>query len=320
MTFFDETEIRKYANEADLLLRGAIDGARKRNSVTRGDLDLLKSKHREMLVYPNRHSRIHWGEAVCEQLALFFGPGDGDEERFSEMAFLTIADISCAISPTIREIDIDRFKRTLRWGLRGYSYLGVIEPAYYVNLQAGVRFNGKRCVFWHLHAIIWNERFRDVEQHARYLNRSGRYRSIADGLKAVKAKRVKDGGLPGLVGYMMKPPTLGYRVSRHDVLSNGEAVVNEDGEIKAKFKQRKAYLRKGERLSLFHATKHLYLDKLTIAGGEGVKLLAEAKRKALRPPVTSDVKAPDNRPWRRKPRHLNGSCVWRRQSQRALNF
>lgn len=93
MTFLDETMIRKYADEADQLLRGAFDGARNRDSVTRGDLDLLKSKHREMLVYVNRHSRIHWGEAVWDQLAPFFDANNGDEHRFSEMTFLTIADI-----------------------------------------------------------------------------------------------------------------------------------------------------------------------------------------------------------------------------------
>jgi hypothetical protein len=58
-------------------------------------------------------------------------------------------------------------------------------------------------------------------------------------------------------------------------------LVNADGEVQAKYFQRKAKLRKGERINLFHAMKHLTLDQLAVAGGEGCKLLANAKRIAL---------------------------------------
>jgi hypothetical protein len=49
-----------------------------------------------------------------------------------------------------------------------------------------------------------------------------------------------------------------------------------------RFKQGKANLRHGDRIVLFHAMKHLHLDKLAVAGGDGAKLLKTAKRAALK--------------------------------------
>jgi hypothetical protein len=59
---------------------------------------------------------------------------------------------------------------------------------------------------------------------------------------------------------------------------NGELLVTPDGEVKARFVQRKSKLRKGQRISLFHAMKGLHLDRMAVAGGEGVPMLARAKR------------------------------------------
>jgi hypothetical protein len=58
-------------------------------------------------------------------------------------------------------IDIHRFKQTLRKGLRGLSYIGMIEPALYVNIAPGTRWSAKRAVSWHVHAIC---RGKDREQ------------------------------------------------------------------------------------------------------------------------------------------------------------
>jgi len=65
---------------------------------------------------------------------------------------------------------------------------------------------------------------------------------------------------------------------------NGDWLLTDDGEVKAKFFQRKATLRSGERIRLFHAMKDRYLDQLALAGGQGRSLLAEAKRLALSDP------------------------------------
>jgi hypothetical protein len=41
-------------------------------------------------------------------------------------------------------------------------------------------------------------------------------------------------------------------------------------------------LRKGDRITLFHLMKDLYLDELAMAGGEGTDLMRKIKRAAVR--------------------------------------
>jgi hypothetical protein len=151
-----------------------------------------------------------------------------------------------------------------------------------VNLQVGVRFQGKRCLFWHLHAIVWGISRKKLRLSLKKQEALGRFVAIAQGFRGTHAKKVKQGDLPKVVGYMLKSPGVAYRVSRMDLKQpDGEPLVNGDGEVQAKYFQRKAKLRKGERINLFHAMKHLTLDQLAVAGGEGRKLLANAKRIAL---------------------------------------
>jgi hypothetical protein len=99
----------------------------------------------------------------------------------------------------------------------------------------------------------------------------GRFVAIAEGFRGTHAKKVKQGDLPKVVGYMLKSPGVAYRVSRMDLKQpDGGPLVNADGEVLAKYFQRKAKLRKGERINLFHVMKHLTLDQLAVVGGREV--------------------------------------------------
>ncbi|MFL6464637.1 MAG: hypothetical protein ACJ73N_09550 [Bryobacteraceae bacterium] len=182
------------------------------------------------------------------------------------------------------DLDLESIKQRLRYGLRGQSYFGIVEPAYYTNLQVGVRFTEKQCVFWHVHALVWNVNERKLKARLRLLEKSGRYVAIADGLKGAHVARIKQGTLPKVVGYMLKPPSAAYRVSRRRDLElpDGSPVTNADGEILARFRQGKSKLRPGERVRLFKVMAPLYLDGLVISGGEGAKLLVRAKYGALK--------------------------------------
>ena len=141
-----------------------------------------------------------------------------------------------------------------------------------------------------------------LKNRLRLLEQSGRYAPIADGLKGAHVKRIKQGTLPKVVGYMFKPPSAAYRVSRRRDLEqpDGSPVTNADGEVLARFRQGKSKLRPGERIKLFKVMAPLYLDGLAIAGGQGAKLLARAKHAALKRWRAKSLK----KPWRR---HLPGS-------------
>src|ERR1700676_834316 len=134
MTFFEQTKISVNERGAESKLRSAFQEARNRHLVSRADMGLLHSSHRNKLLAVNRHSRVRWGRAVCDELSGFFC--DPDSVEHNQPIFLvTLVDTSCVTSVSAGDVDIDAIKTGLRSGLRGLSHIGMIEPAYYVNLQ-----------------------------------------------------------------------------------------------------------------------------------------------------------------------------------------
>ena len=283
MSFFSETKIARAACRERGELWYALQEARNRKALSLGDKSLLEPMHASSLRAVNCRGRMLWGRAVSTEISRFFC-APGSVEHNQPVFFVTLADVTCARSITAPDQDMEAIKRRLRYGLRGQSYFGVIEPAFYTNLQAGVRFTEKRCVFWHLHALVWNISERKLKAILRRLEESGRYLAIAHGLKGTRAKKIKPGTLPKVLGYMLKPPSVAYRVSRRGDLArpDGSPVTNEDGEVLARFRQGKSELRPGDRVLLFKAMRPLYLDQLAIAGGKGTTLLARAKYAALK--------------------------------------
>jgi hypothetical protein len=189
----------------------------------------------------------------------------------------------------------------------------MIEPAYYVNLQRGVRYDGKRCMFWHLHALVWGVSRKELKKRLRKLVIGGRYVAIADGLDPSHTRKIKQGRLPAHVAYLLKSPSKAYRVSVRDREDeSGQPITDADGVVLQQFKQGKSDLRHGDRIVLFHAMKHFYLDKLAVAGREGAGILRAVKRIALTPgnlPVRASSKPRPSPGARRMPgRALRRSC------------
>jgi hypothetical protein len=285
MTFYDNTRIEYWQSREQSALRRAFQESRKRHTLSRGDRELPKGRFRHDLLAVNSFSRRIWGRAISDGLSRFFcGGGDGTSHN-QDVYFVSLMDVTCARSPEDRltEADLESVKNRLRRGLRDFSYFGMVEPAYYVNLQHGVRYEGKRCLFWHLHALVWGGTRKELKKHLRKFVQSGHYTAIADGLKAAHIRKIKQGRLPRNAAYVLKSPCKTYRVSvleRRD--EQGRPMTNADGVALHRFKQGRLRLRHGDRVVLFHAMKHLHLDKLAVAGGEGAQLLRTAKRVALR--------------------------------------
>ena len=84
----------------------------------------------------------------------------------------------------------------------------------------------------------------------------------------VHAKKIKQGDLPRVVGYMLKSPCWAYRLSRLEEKGpDGEVQTDINGQALTSYMQGKSELRPGERITLFHTMKGHYLDKLAVAGG-----------------------------------------------------
>jgi hypothetical protein len=99
------------------------------------------------------------------------------------------------------------------------------------------------------------------------LNRDGWYLSILDSQRGADQKEIPDSRL--------KSPQKAYRIYK-------TKRVTSDGEVVPCLRQKKSKLRKGERITLFHLMKGLYLDELAAAGGEGADITRRVKRAAER--------------------------------------
>ena len=274
MWFFRQTGLRKQELRAGSKLRSAIEEARNVSLFQRSlDLQLLDSDPR-WLNAVNPQARIRWGEMVCEEFSEHFHLGPDKLEPDQRVFLVTLCDRRCCTSHQEKEIDIRGFIQRLRRGLRGLSYLGMLEPAYYVNVCEGARIHGKRLVSWHLHMIAWGISPREMKQRIERLNQ-GILLPIADGLAAAHQKCIAKGKLADKFCYVLKSPRKAYRLYKWETITP-------DGEIIPKFKQWKDDLRPGERLTLFRLMQDMYLDHLALAGGEGAEILRRLKRRVLR--------------------------------------
>ncbi|KJC36738.1 hypothetical protein UB31_35765 [Bradyrhizobium sp. LTSP849] len=284
MALFHETKFAEQSYAYDDALKDAFQSARIQKKITFSDRSCLEARRGPELLAVNHWSRVLWATAICNEVEQLFCSSESSVYHKGNIFFVTLLDLECArlVTSSATKEDLEQIKTRLRYGLRGFSHIGFIEPAYYTNLQAGVRFNEKRCMFWHTHALVWGCSRGKLSARLRTLEKAGRYWAIIPGVPAVKIQRVRQRTLPRVVGYILKPPNNAYRVSRRDLSgADGDPLVDDSGEVAAAFKQGKSRLRPGERVKMFKIMQSLYLDDLAFAGGEGVALLAGAKARAL---------------------------------------
>lgn len=273
MNFYEASRFEQQECEQAVELKEAFDRSEDWRSVSKSDYRALKDRNQEDSHAANLFSRKLLSRAICNELQSKFCSNPNSLDHNQDVFFVTLLDIRCAtdVSPAVP--DLEHFKTIMRRGLRGLSYLGLMDVAYYANLAAGTRFNGKRCLFWHVHALVWGITKCEMKKHIRRLNRSGQYLAIIDGLNGALSKKVRQGTLPFVAGYILKSPVNAYRVW-------SEEVADKYGELKPRFHQKKGRLRHGERVRLFKLLKQVPLTDLAISGGEGKAILARAKRNA----------------------------------------
>jgi hypothetical protein len=273
MWFFGQTGLRKQELQTGSKLQSAIEEARIPPA--------QRARHKQLVALDRRYlsavsatGRIKWAQVLCAEFSEFFELGPAKSEPDQPMFLVTLCDRRCCTSHQEREIHIPGFIRLLRRGLRGLSYLGMLEPAYYVNICQGAHLSGKRVVSWHVHVICWGISPGEIKRIQR-LNATAAYLPIVDGLAGAHQKRIPKGQLADKFRYILKSPRKAYRLYRVER-------VTPDGEIVLQFKQRTSDLRPGERLTLLQLMQDMYLDQLALAGGEGAAILRRAKRRALR--------------------------------------
>ena len=272
MWLFHQTGLRQQELRTGSKLRSAIEEARNLSLFQRSYYLQLLNSPRHWFNAVSPQARIRWGELLCEEFSNHFHLGPDKPEPDQRIFLVTLCDRRCCTSHQEKNIPIARFIRILRRGLRGLSYLGMIEPAYYVNVCEGARIHGKRMVSWHVHLLAWGESRKIMKRRVERLNRDILL-PIADGLAAAHQKRISKGKLASKIAYVLKAPKKAYRLFKYEQITP-------NGEILLRFKQKKDDLRPGERLTLFRLMQDLYLDQLAVAGGEGADILRRVKRQA----------------------------------------
>jgi len=293
-TFFDNSRIAYWQTVAHSNMRYAFDGSRKRHKLSPLDRHRIKPQRPDPLLAVNSHSRINWGRIVCREIARFFCDGGDGKDHNQEVLFVTLCDRTCVKSADrLTEVELAEIKERLRYGLRGLNYFAVVEPALYVNWRIGHHHGtAKQCISWHVHALVWGISKEKLQKRLRMLKRRGWYQKLERGLKPTSVKPVKPGRLPIAMAYIVKSPAFAYRVSVTGLKNE------RPGTVQPRYRQSKAPLRHGERLTLYFAMRDLYLDDLALAGGQGRPMLAAAKRLA-RPRHQPSLRLPNR--YRRPP-------------------
>jgi hypothetical protein len=275
MWFLHQTGLRQQEVGTGSKLRSAIEEGRNLSPLQRSHYLQLVNADPHLLNAVSPKARIRWGKLICEEFSTHFKLGPNKPEPDQRLFLVTLCDRRCCTSHQAKNIDIPGFIRLLLRGLRGLSYFGMVELAYYVNVCEGTHVHGKRMVSWHVHLLAWGEGRSAIRTRIESLNKQGILLPIADGLAAAHQKRISKGKLASKIAYILKAPRKAYRLYKYEQ-------VTADGEIVLRFKQKKDDLRPGERLTLFRLMQDLYLDQLALAGGEGADILRQVKRRALR--------------------------------------
>lgn len=192
-----------------------------------------------------------------------------DDDGPTEPVFLvTLAEKSSLT--TARHINLQSIKRKLGSGLKGLSYIGMIEPGYYTNIYQSEE-KQKNVVSWHGHFLAWGVSRKQLNRHLDKIK--SRFTPIMPDLCAVHKKRIPPDQFGYKLWYIIKSPRREYSIGRR---------LNSDGRTgKSRFKQNSRDIRPGNRVKLFKIMRDMYLDQLAMAGGEGRNLLQQIKYEAL---------------------------------------
>jgi hypothetical protein len=184
--------------------------------------------------------------------------------------FVTVADKSLITTAEPRTIDVELFKRKLAGRLRGLNYIGMIEPAYYYNAFDTVGHQTPPLVSWHGHFLVWGISRKRLSRKIKELN--SKLEAVMLDFAAAHWKRVERGKFGKKICYFAKSPCKEYSIGKY-------AEAGKDGEPRYKHNSRE--IRPGTRVKLFHLLEPMYLDHLSMAGGEGVAILQRVKSAGL---------------------------------------
>lgn len=207
-------------------------------------------------------ARLRWHRAFAKHLSEAL-----DEPEHGTLArFLTLIDARERYEWASEHPTIGHLRHHFGRVLRGLSFVGMLEPALYVSLPREL-FTGRRLFIWHFHGVVWGATQANFDEARVAVRRQG-FRTLLPGAPALLSEAIKPDELGRVVGYINKSPTHQYSLVRR--------------RPGTKMKQ---YRRTATGANLARLHRHLeglYLDQLSLAGGEGEAVLKLIKADALK--------------------------------------
>ncbi len=257
---------------------------RERKSASMVKSALSLKRHRQWMslpiLYPseafylpavNTRARIKWGRIFITNVFQFFDIAADENGPNEPVFFVTVADKSHLTTDQPQQINLGCIKGKLASGLKGLSYIGIIEPGYFNNIYSSAGRIERNVVSWHGHFLVWGISREQLAQHLRRIK--PRFTPTMPRMNAVHYKEINRDQFGYKLWYIIKSPSKEYSIGRRRKLDKNGA---------AKYKQNARKMRPGNRVKLFLLMREIYLDQLALAGGNGRKLLQQIKYAALR--------------------------------------
>lgn len=262
-----------------------MENTRVKPKPTLHDRQYLSGDYARYLYAMTVGGRQAWGRALCDELESYFMLGADAPHPDEDVFFFTLGDARCVTDDDdAGAINLGHFKAILGYALRGRSFVGIMEPAYYVNVAAVPGITRRRLISWHVHGFVWDIEKEELRRLLKAARKAGYYRPVYPGQRPtdfIEVPRGRIGG-PGTrthlaekLRYMSKVAVKAYRLYKTER-------VTKDGELVPAFRQKKSALKPAEAVRLFRMLKHLHLDHLAFGDGAGKRILTRAKRVALR--------------------------------------
>lgn len=147
------------------------------------------------------------------------------------------------------------------------NHIGMLEPAFYAYLPPEV---GRRPYLdWHYHGLVWGTSRSKLEQRCTVMRKQ--LASFLPGITAIDVRPVHPPDLRHVMWYIDKSPCEQLSVSRKA----------QPARNRYSYRQGAAKLSGVNAVRLYAATRDFYIDRLSLAGGEGSDLLGTIKRRSL---------------------------------------
>ena len=152
----------------------------------KSNAQILQASDAFYLPAVNSKARIKWGTVFIQEVVKFLGVPEDENGPNKPVFLVTIADKNHLTTDQPQQIQLRRIKRKIGAGLKGLSYVGMIEPGYYNVIYDELGKQRKNVVSWHDHFLVWGVSEEQLAKHLKAIK--PRFTSIMPGLCAVHKK------------------------------------------------------------------------------------------------------------------------------------